>query len=190
MLFCTHHTFFCKFHIVCPFQPQKDWWHDSVQASSTQLDLASLHWDSDISAINQFQTIQKKITKNKKLAIFFDWTSSINLSIHLSIYLMVSRKVHMMTESAEYTDRISSERWDFPDECRLYDTQQSDCEVLVMLELLEMQSTPLLPSLPCSVWLWVIVPDKVLSIGQIGLNCVLMLNWISLNRSVLIFDDV
>ena len=35
----------------------------------------------------------------------------------------------------------------------------------------------------------VVAPDSVLSIGQIELNCVLMLNWITWNRTVLTFKQ-
>ena len=45
-----------------------------------------------------------------------------------------------------------------------------------MLELWGMQSTPLLPSLPGPLCPEVVVPDKVLSIGQMELYYVLMLN--------------
>ena len=45
-----------------------------------------------------------------------------------------------------------------------------------MLELWGMQSTPLLSSLSGSLWPEVVAPDQVLSISQIDLNCVLMLN--------------
>ena len=45
-----------------------------------------------------------------------------------------------------------------------------------MLELWGMQSTPSLPSLPGPLWPGVVAPDRALSMGQIELNCVLMLN--------------
>ena len=45
-----------------------------------------------------------------------------------------------------------------------------------MLELWEMRSIPSLPSLPGPLWPEVVAPDRVLSMGQIELNCVLMLN--------------
>ena len=45
-----------------------------------------------------------------------------------------------------------------------------------MLELWEMLSTPSLPSLPGPLWLGVVAPDKVLSMGQREWDCVLMLN--------------
>ena len=48
-----------------------------------------------------------------------------------------------------------------------------------MLELWGMRNTPSWPSLPGPLWPGVVAPDRVLSIGQIELKCVLMLNWIS-----------
>ncbi len=41
-----------------------------------------------------------------------------------------------------------------------------------------MRSTPLLPSLPGPLWPGVVAPVRVLTMGQIELNCVLMINWI------------
>ena len=60
--------------------------------------------------------------------------------------------------------------------CPGYDTNQFDGEVPVMLELWEMQSTPSLPTSLGPLWLRVVTPDRVLSIGEIELKCVLMLN--------------
>ena len=45
-----------------------------------------------------------------------------------------------------------------------------------MLELWVIQTTPSLPSLPGPLWPGVVAPDRVLSMGQLELNCVLMLN--------------
>ena len=45
-----------------------------------------------------------------------------------------------------------------------------------MLELWGMQSTPSLPSLPGLLWPGEVAPDRILSIGQMELNYVLMLN--------------
>ena len=70
-------------------------------------------------------------------------------------------------------------------ECPGYDIKQSDGEVPVMLVLLRMRSTPSLLSLPVPLWPGVVAPDRVLSMGQIELNCVLMLNWVAWNRTVL-----
>ena len=59
----------------------------------------------------------------------------------------------ILTQSAgavEYTDSISAEGFDSPNECPRYDTKQSDGEIPVMLELWGMQSAPSLSSLPGS----------------------------------------
>ena len=45
-----------------------------------------------------------------------------------------------------------------------------------MLELWGMQSTPLFPLLPGSLWSGVVAADRVISIGQIELNCVPIVN--------------
>ena len=60
-------------------------------------------------------------------------------------------------------------------ECPEYDTKKS---VPVMLKLCEKQSTPSLALLPGPLWTGVIAPDRVLSISQVGQNCVLVQNWI------------
>ena len=66
--------------------------------------------------------------------------------------------------------------------CPGFDTKQSDGEVQVMLELLGIRSTSSLPMLPGSLY-----SRSGSAMGQIELNCVLMLNWIAWNRTVLIF---
>ena len=45
-----------------------------------------------------------------------------------------------------------------------------------MMALWGMQSTPPLPLLPDSLWPGVVVPEIVISMSQIELNCILMLN--------------
>ena len=45
-----------------------------------------------------------------------------------------------------------------------------------MQEFRGMQSTSLLPSLPGSLWPRVVASDRVLSMGQIELNCMIMLS--------------
>ena len=45
-----------------------------------------------------------------------------------------------------------------------------------MLELWRMQSNPSLPSLAGPLWSGMIAPDRILSMGQIEVNYVLMLN--------------
>ena len=63
-----------------------------------------------------------------------------------------------------------------PNEYPDYDNEQSDGEVPVMQELQGMRNTSLLPSLRGPFWSGVVAPDRVLSMGQIELNCALMLN--------------
>ena len=77
-----------------------------------------------------------------------------------------------------------------PNECPIYDTKQFDSVVPVMLELWGMRSTPSLPLLPGPLWLGVVAPDRVLSMGQIELNSVLMLNWMVRNKTVFDIESV
>ena len=74
-----------------------------------------------------------------------------------------------------------------PNKCLGYNTKQSDGAVPVMLELWGTRSSPSLSQLPGRLWLGVVASDRVLSISQIELKCVLMLNWITWNKTVLIF---
>ena len=70
-------------------------------------------------------------------------------------------------------------------ECPVYDTKQSHGEIPAMLEVWWMPTTPLLHSLPGPLRRGVVAPDSVPSMCQIVLNCVLMLNGIAWNRTVL-----
>ena len=54
-------------------------------------------------------------------------------------------------------------------------TTPSQSEAFVMLELWGMWITPLLLSLPGSLWPGMVAPDNALSMGQILINCVLTL---------------
>ena len=54
--------------------------------------------------------------------------------------------------------------------------KQSDGEASVIMEFYGMQSTPLLPSLPGPLWPGVVAPVRVLSMVQIEVNSVLLLN--------------
>ena len=47
-----------------------------------------------------------------------------------------------------------------------------------MLEFRGMRSTPLLSSFPGPLWFGAVAPDRVLSMGQIEINSLIMLNWI------------
>ena len=80
-----------------------------------------------------------------------------------------------MAGAVEYTNCISAEGVRPPPpattECLGYDIKQSDGKAPVMLELWEMWSAPSLLSFPGSLWPRVVSPDRVLSMGQIELNC-------------------
>ena len=94
------------------------------------------------------------------------------------------------TGAIEYTNCISAERWEpLHNKSPGYDTKQSDGEASVILELWTMRSAPLLHSLPGPLWPWVVAPNRVLSMGQIELNCVLMLNSIVRNRTDYLYKN-
>ena len=88
----------------------------------------------------------------------------------------VTAQLAQSARAVEYTDCFSAEGYAPSNECPEYDTKQCEGEVPVMLELLLMQSTPLLPSFPGSLWTGVVALERALSTGQIELNSVLMLN--------------
>ena len=105
------------------------------------------------------------------------WSKPNNLFIALS------------SGAAEFTDCVSVEGQDSSIDCPENDSKKSNGEVPVILELWEMRSTPLLPSLPGRQRPRVVAPDRVLSMSQIERNCVLMLNWIVWNRTVYIYKS-
>ena len=95
-------------------------------------------------------------------------------------------KIALYAGTIEYTDNFCVEGQDPPtNQCHGYDTKQSDGGVPVMLELWGMQSIRSLPLLPGPLWPRIVVPDRVLSMDQIELNCVLILNWTDWNKTVL-----
>ena len=71
----------------------------------------------------------------------------------------------LSVQSAVNTPTASVQRG----KCPGYDIKQSNWEAPVMLVFYEMHSTPLLPSLPSSLWPRVEASDKVLSTGPIEL---------------------
>ena len=81
------------------------------------------------------------------------------------------RRVNKEVETSETMKEDKTLR--DPTKCN---TKQSDGGLPLMLELWGMQSTFSLPSLPGPLWPGVVASDRVLSMGQIELNCVLMLN--------------
>ena len=91
---------------------------------------------------------------------------------------MVKQWIVQSVGAVEYTDCVSAEGYNHPQQVSWYDTKQSGGEVLVMLELWEMRSTPLLPSLPGPPWSGVVAPDK----GPIyGLNRTKLYTYTKLN---------
>ena len=81
----------------------------------------------------------------------------------------------MTTGAVEYNDCISADCVR-PHECPDYDTKQSDGAASGMLEPWGMQTTPLLLSLLGPLRPRVVAPDRVLSMAQIELNYLLILN--------------
>ena len=69
-----------------------------------------------------------------------------------------------LTGAVEYTDCLFAEG-KFSNECPENDTNQSDGEAPVMLELWRMRSTLLLRSLPYPFWPGVVAPGRILSMG-------------------------
>ena len=73
--------------------------------------------------------------------------------------------------------------------CPGYDTKQADGEVPVMLALWGMWSTPSLPLFPGPLWPRAMALNRVLFMGQIELNSVLMQKWIVWNRTVYMYKN-
>ena len=109
-----------------------------------------------------------------------------NSQWHFSICFAVSNFCHCSVSwgCRIYTNCFSAEgvRLPLAHECPGYDTKQSESEVPLMLELWGKRSTPSWPLLPGSLWPRVVAPNRVLSMSQIELNCILMLTWIIWNR--------
>ena len=66
----------------------------------------------------------------------------------------------------------------FPTSVLNYEIKQCDGEASIIPELWRMQRTILLPSLSGQLWPKVVESHRFLSLAQIGLNCVLMINGI------------
>ena len=115
------------------------------------------------------------------LSLFVNVNCSVVHSYSLNFLKFEMAYLHPMSGPGGWGSRIHREllsRRIAPphNESPVDDSNQSDAEDLVMMELWGMQSTPSLPSLPCPLWSGVIAPNRVLSMGQIELNCLLMLN--------------
>ena len=90
---------------------------------------------------------------------------------------------HILAQSGGATEYTDCKRGKTPLTSVL--DKQSDGEALVMLKLWGMWNTLLLLLLPGTLWPGVVAPDRVLSMGQLELNCVLMLN-----RTVYMYKNV
>ena len=96
--------------------------------------------------------------------------------LHPCREVRLSKREAQSAAAVEYIDCTSAEGNESPNECPGYDIKQSDGEVPVMLELWTMRSTPSLPSLPGPLGPGVVAPDRVLFMGRIELNYLLILN--------------
>ena len=100
------------------------------------------------------------------------------------------KRLAQLAGAVEYTDCISVEGNPPSNKCSVYEIKQSDGETQVMLEIWAMESTLSLSSLPVPLWPGVVAPDKVLSMGQIELNCVIAPKLNCLTITVFTFNSV
>ena len=103
----------------------------------------------------------------------------------LATHLTVTQSVG----AVEYTNCFSADGLELHNESPGYDTKKYNGEVSVILELWGMLSIPLLPLLSGPIWPGVVAPDRFLSVCQIELNCVLMINLIAWNRNVFMYNN-
>ena len=120
-------------------------------------------------------------------SLFFHVTKDPRLRLHYSSTAYLQRgktlpnKDWLSRLRLQNTSTASLQWSKTPPKCPGNDTKQSDGEVPVMVTLWGMQSNPSLPSLPGPLWPGVVAPDRVLSTGQIELNCLLMQNCLKKN---------
>ena len=93
----------------------------------------------------------------------------VGLLVYLANHYTTRGAPVLSAEPIEYTDCISAERKDHPNECPGYDTEQSNDKASVVLKLWGMQNTPLLPSPPGPHWSGVVASNKVLSTSPLEL---------------------
>ena len=101
----------------------------------------------------------------QRLWIVFSFTQTdthTNTHTHSQKRMCTRARVAQFAGAVECTDCISAARSLHSNECPRYDTKQSEGKVPVLLELCGMRSTPLLPSLPGSLWPRVVAPERVL----------------------------
>ena len=146
-----------------------------VSSMGNQLNSFSLVWHKASTIGNHVRT---ELTNNGELAWFCRyWTCH-------------KVKLVQLAGVAEYTDCFSAEGEAPPNECLGYDTKQSNGVAPLRLELRGMRSNHSLTSFLGPLWPGVVAPDRVLSISQIEINCVLMLNWIAWNKPIFRFNCV
>ena len=73
-------------------------------------------------------------------------------------------------------DCFFADGYDYPNGCPVYDTKKSHGKTPIMRKLWGMRSAPFITIPLCT---GVVAPERVLSMGQIELNSVLMLNRIA-----------
>ena len=87
------------------------------------------------------------------------------------LYDFVSKTLLQSSGAVEFCSGLR-----LPNEYPGYNTKQSNGEAPVILELWAIRSTSSLPSLPGLLWPGAVAPERVLSMGQIELKIVLILN--------------
>ena len=162
----------------------KGLWRRSLTRShkSTSMGPSRSCWNGTTSAL---QPEEITLKRTRVLRVYSQLKSgNSSYAPRIYIYLKSNRnEMHIFLNSPLFTKSVG-------DECPTYETKLSDGEIPVMLELWGMRSTPLLLSLPGSLWPGVVVPYRTLSMCQIELNCVYMLNWITWNRTLLTYSYV
>ena len=116
----------------------------------------------------------------------FYWLLSVQLWAKQYHYCSSTRKrtwnLLAQLTGAQYTEYISAEVRDSPNDWPGYDPKQTDSEALIMLVLWRTQSISLWSLFPDPLSLRVVTSDRAQSMDQIELNCGLMLNRIVWNR--------
>ena len=125
-----------------------------------------IFWRSEQWLNQCFRFLPKKAFSfwlKKRAAGIYSSTFEVNLPVlpeywptNLNFYI-----TNFAQLAVEYTDWIQ----DPPNEGTVYGTKQSDGEVIAMVELWGMRSTPLLLSLPGPLSPGVVAPDRALSMG-------------------------
>ena len=127
-------------------------------------------WDSPSACLSFSHSFLLSLFLFLSLSLSLSFTFTLHLYLFLSCFLPSRLRL-------QNTPTVSLQRGKTPahNECHRYDTKQFDGVVPVMLEF----CTPSLSLLPSPFWPGVVALDRVLSMGLIELNCVLMLNWIT-----------